>query len=108
MIPLWERARGTIVRTVTIFGRVPFFCYVLHIPLIHGLALIVSLVRLGFVSPWLFQNHPMRASPPPEGYAWTLPLLYLVWAVAILILYLPCRWFADLKSRRKDPWLSYL
>jgi hypothetical protein len=45
---------------------------------------------------------------PPEGYAWSLPLLYLVWAVAIVVLYFPCRWFASLKGRRRDWWLSYL
>ena len=62
----------------------------------------------GDVSPWLFTNHPMGNPPPPEGYAWGLPLLYLVWAVAIVMLYLPCRWFAGVKARRKDWWLSYV
>jgi hypothetical protein len=87
---------------------VPFFYYVLHLPLIHLLAIIVSLVRTGAVSPWLFLNHPMGNPPAPEGYAWTLPLLYLVWAIAMVILYFPCRWFADLKRRRGDWWLRYL
>jgi hypothetical protein len=60
------------------------------------------------VSPWLFTNHPMGNPPPPDGYTWTLPLLYLVWAVAIAILYFACRWFAALKARRTDWWLRYL
>jgi hypothetical protein len=42
-------------------------CYLLHVPLIHCLALLVSLLRLGEVSPWLFADHPMRKPPPPEG-----------------------------------------
>jgi hypothetical protein len=108
LIPLLEQARGPIARGVSVFGRVPFFFYVLHIPLIHGLALVVSWIHLGTVSPWLFANHPMGNPPPPEGYTWSLGLLYLVWAVAILILYPACRWFADLKTRRRDAWLSYL
>ena len=86
----------------------PFFYYVLHIPLIHALALVVSSIRLGAVSPWLFTNHPMANPPPPAGYTWSLPLLYLVWAVAIALLYPGCRWFADLKGRRRDWWLKYL
>jgi hypothetical protein len=93
---------------VSTFGRVPFFYYVLHIPLIHALALVVSWGRQGSVSSWLFTNHPMSNPPPPEGYTWSLGLLYLVWAVAIIILYFACRWFADLKSRRTEAWLSYL
>jgi hypothetical protein len=80
----------------------------LHIPLIHTLALVASTIRLGAVSPWLFANHPMGNPPPPDGYTWSLWLLYAVWAVAIVLLYFPCRWFADLKARRKRWWLSYL
>jgi uncharacterized membrane protein len=108
LIPLLERARGALARWVTVFGRVPFFFYVLHIPLIHALALVVSRVRLGAVSPWLFANHPMGAPRPPDGYVWSLGLLYAVWAVVIVLLYLPCRWFAGLKARRNEWWLRYL
>jgi hypothetical protein len=45
---------------------------------------------------------------PPDGYTWSLGTLYLVWAIAIALLYPACRWFADLKSRRSERWLSYL
>jgi uncharacterized membrane protein len=108
LIPLLDRARGAGARWVAVFGRVPFFYYMLHIPLIHALALVVSRVRLGVVSPWLFANHPMGNPPPPEGYAWSLPVLYLVFAMAVALLYVPCRWFAGLKARRADWWLRYL
>jgi uncharacterized membrane protein len=108
LIPVFEGLRGAMARRIAIFGRVPFFYYALHIPLIHALALVVSKIRLGFVSPWLFTNHPMGSPEPPAGYVWSLPLLYLVWAIAIAILYLACRWFAEFKGRRNDWWLSYL
>jgi uncharacterized membrane protein len=108
LIPLLDRARGALARWITVFGRVPFFYYVLHIPFIHLLALLVSAVRLGGVSPWLFANHPMGNPPPPAGYTWSLGLLYCVWLVAVVALYFPCRWFAELKARRKDWWLGYL
>jgi uncharacterized membrane protein len=108
LMPLLERARGVLARGLTVFGRVPFFFYVLHIPLIHALALGVSWFRLGAVSPWLFTNHPMGNPEPPPDYTWNLPLLYGVWASAVALLYFPCRWFADVKARRKAAWLSYL
>jgi len=108
LIPLVERARGRLAQWVSVFGRVPFFYYLLHIPLIHALAAIVSLIRLGEVSPWLLANHPLGAGDAPDGYTWTLGLLYLVWAIAVVLLYFPCRWFADLKARRSDWWLKYL
>lgn len=108
LIPLLENARGAVTQAITIFGRVPFFYYVLHIPLIHALALVVSKIRLGYVSPWLFANHPMGNPEPPDGYVWSLPLLYLVWGIAIVLLYFACRWFAGVKARRKDWWLKYV
>lgn len=108
LIPLLERARGSATRFVTVFGRVPFFYYILHIPLIHALALVVSAIRLGSVSPWLFTNHPMGNPPPPEGYTWPLWLLYVVWVLAIAILYFVCRWYAEIKATRKEWWLRYV
>jgi len=108
LIPLIEGSGGALARRIILFGRVPFFFYMLHIPLIHALALVVSKIRLGFVSPWLFANHPMGNPEPPEGYVWSLPLLYLIWAITIVLLYFACRWFAELKAGRNDWWLQYL
>jgi uncharacterized membrane protein len=108
LIPLLEGLTGAVARAIILFGRVPFFFYMLHIPLIHALALLVSKIRLGVVSPWLFTNHPMGNPQPLEGYVWSLPLLYLIWAITIVLLYFACEWFAALKARRNDWWLQYL
>ena len=108
LIPWLEHARGALARTVIIFGRVPFFFYMLHIPLIHAIALVVSKIRLGYVSHWLFTNHPMGDPEPPDEYVWSLPLLYLVWGITIVLLYFVCRWFAGVKAKRSDWWLKYL
>ena len=108
LMPLLERAGGTVATWLTVFGRVPFFFYVLHIPLIHVLAMLVSLGRTGAVDSWLFADHPMAPPPPPDGYMWSLPLLYAVWAVAIVILYFASKWFAGVKARQTDWWLRYI
>jgi uncharacterized membrane protein len=108
LIPPLEHARGRLARWIQVFGRVPFFFYLLHIPLIHALALLVSKIRLGEVSPWLFTNHPMGNPRPPEGYMWSLPLLYAVWAVAVVLLYFASRWFADFKARHHTGWVRYV
>ena len=108
LMPVLERARGRVARWLTVFGRVPFFFYLLHIPLIHALALAVSAIREGAVNPWLFANHPMGNPAPPEGYTWSLGQLYLVWAISIVLLYFACRWFAEVKARRTEAWLKFL
>ncbi|HEY6306892.1 MAG TPA: heparan-alpha-glucosaminide N-acetyltransferase domain-containing protein, partial [Candidatus Angelobacter sp.] len=109
VLPVLEKAGGRVAGVLTTFGRVPFFYYMLHIPLIHLAAIVVSLLRTGSVSPWLFLNHPVMIPAAPDGYVWNLGLLYLVWAIVVTALYFPCRWFAGLKQRRKDiGFLSYL
>jgi uncharacterized membrane protein len=109
LIPLLDRARGRVAQWLTVFGRVPFFYYLLHIPLIHALALVVSLIRTGAVDPWLFTNHPMAPGDLPDGYMWGLGLLYLVWAIAVVLLFFPSQCYAELKARRTDlRWLKYL
>ena len=95
-------------RVLATFGRVPMFYYLLHIPLIHSLAIIVSLVRTGSVTPWLFGNHPWAAPPLPPGYQWSLGLLYVVFAIAVFLLYFPCRWYGDYKARHRDSWLRFI
>jgi uncharacterized membrane protein len=108
LMPWVEGLSGGLARGLALFGRVPFFFYMLHIPLIHALALVVSKVRLGYVSPWLFTNHPMGNPDAPAGYEWSLWQLYVVWGVAMVALYFACRWFAGVKARREEWWLQYL
>lgn len=108
LLPLAERARGAVANALLLFGRVPMFYYLLHIPLIHALAMVVSLVRSGTIVPWLFGNHPWAPPPQPPGYMWDLGLLYLVWAIAVLLLYFACRWYAEVKARHRESWLRYI
>jgi uncharacterized membrane protein len=108
LLGLAEAWRGRIAGWTTIFGRVPFFYYLLHIPLIHLAACIVSLVREGRVNPWLFGNHPMAPPEVPAGYTWSLWLLYLVFALCVVALYFPSRWFAAARATKRSRWLSYL
>jgi uncharacterized membrane protein len=107
-LPILDGARGGVIRALETFGRVPFFFYLLHIPLIHVLALLISLVRSPDSTAWLFANHPMGNGEPPDGYRWSLGLLYGVWAAAVAILYFACRWYARFKASRSDPWLKYV
>jgi uncharacterized membrane protein len=103
LLALLERPAGSVASKICVYGRVPFFYYVLHIPLIHGMAVAVFYAKYG---PAIF-TYGMN-NPPPPDFGFGLPLVYLFWAAAVAILYRPCRWFAGLKARRRDPWLSYL
>ena len=107
-IPYLENARGRVAGWLRVFGQVPFFFYVLHIPLIHLSALLISLVRTPGSTGWLIANHPMLPPDVPEGYRWSLGLLYLVWAIVVVILYFACRWYAGVKARSNNQALRFL
>jgi len=106
LIPVVENARGWFADALALFGRVPMFYYLLHIPLIHSLAVLVDYLREGQVHPEWYATAPYAFVPPP--HRWPLPLLYVVWAIAVAILYGACRWFADVKARRPGGWLRYI
>ncbi|MEP7088229.1 MAG: heparan-alpha-glucosaminide N-acetyltransferase domain-containing protein [Gemmatimonadota bacterium] len=96
-------------KSALIIGKVPMFYYVLHFALIHLLAVATCVVRYGGAH-WMFESPDLGHYPfsPPPDWGYSLPIVYLVWAVVVIAMYPLCRWFAALKQRRSDPWLSYL
>ena len=108
LIPVAEKAHGWASAALATFGRVPMFFYLLHIPMIHAAALVVSLVREGKVDPWLFGNHPMMPPQQPAGYMWSLGLLYLVYFILLPVFYVACRWYARFKREHPGGVLKYI
>ena len=98
-----------LLRPALIIGKVPMFYYLLHFALIHVLAVIICYARYGHIH-WMFESPDLAHFPitQPPGWGLTLPLVYLIWAFVVLAMYQLCRWYAALKQRRNDPWLSYL
>jgi uncharacterized membrane protein len=90
-------------------GKVPMFYYVLHIPLMHLLAIAVCYGRYGQIH-WMFESPLLSQFPVtlPPGWGFGLPGVYLVWLLVVISLYPLCKWYAALKQRRTDWWLSYL
>jgi uncharacterized membrane protein len=89
------------------FGRVPLFYYVLHLSLIHAIAVVMSYIRYG-EAPWLFGTDWMFRGGLPPDYGYELGIVYLVWIAVVIILYPICYWFARYKERGRAAWLSYL
>ncbi len=95
-----------------VFGRVPFFYFVLHFYAIHALLAVMAWLRYGppafsfIFNPLPSMGGPRQLFPPNFGYS--LWVVYVVWAALVISLYPLCRWFAGVKATRKDWWLSYL
>ncbi len=91
------------------FGQVPLFFYLIHLPLIHGTALALTYFR-GLPIDWQFGRgrHAFPTIPTPE-YGFNLPTVYCVWVVMILLLYPLCKNFSRFKLNHPEiRWLSYI
>jgi uncharacterized membrane protein len=95
LLAAFEHARGAFAQGFSVFGQVPFFFYVVHIYVIHALAVATGFAMTGVFVP-----------TPDIGFG--LPGVYLVWLIVLALLYPLCRWFAGLKARRSEWWWSYL
>ena len=93
-----------------VFGRVPIFYYAAHLLLAHLIAIGMNFVRYGAKSFVLIAPPSMGGSRElfPADYGFPLWATYVVWVVVLLLLYPACLWFARLKQRRHDWWLTYL
>ncbi len=89
------------------FGRAPFFTYVLHIYLIHTAALLIGMA-LGLPAS-SFAGFIESSAPLKEaGWGFGLGWVYAIWIATLLILRPIAIWFANIKSKRSQWWLSYL
>lgn len=101
-----ENMHDGISRKIVVFGKVPFFYYVLHVFLIHSIAW-VAFFATGHSWNDLDFIH-FREGSLPYGSGYPLWFVYAVWIAVIIILYFPCRWYSMYKASHKERWLSYI
>ena len=105
LLPAMERFGGFAGEVLATFGRVPLFIYLLHLYAAHAAAVALFLTE-GFDYNQLRSFGAQAA--PPAGLGLSLPATYAAWILIMAALYPACRWFANVKRRRHDWWLSYL
>ena len=105
-----ERLRANDRNPLVVFGRVPLLYFVLHIPIIHLMAVGLTWLRYGN-APFLWLPPPTlgtsRDAFPPD-YGWDLWVAYAVTFAAVSVLYPICLWLARIKATGRGRWLSYL
>jgi uncharacterized membrane protein len=101
--------KNGLTRFITVYGRVPFFYYILHFFLIHLICMILFLARGHAFSEGIHHNSNgflPNFIVPGEGYS--LLIVYALWLFVVLSLYPLCKWFSNYKLKHKNWWLSYL
>jgi uncharacterized membrane protein len=103
-----EKLKGKVVNFFCVFGRVPFFYYIIHIYLIHLFAAFAAYFT-GFGWQALVLPKFITKVEALKGYGFNLITVYLVWILVIILLYPLCKKFDAYKQSHKEKWwLSYL
>ena len=107
-LALFDRPIGRLGRLFVSLGRVPLFYYLIHIPLIHGLAVALDYWRFGWSPLQSKAYFQVRPEEVPPHYGVDLPIVYAIWAGVILVLFPLCAGFARFKRHHPGGILSYL
>ncbi len=101
-----EQSQTRLSKILIVYGRVPFFYYVLHFYHIHTLCVIFFFASGYGVKDIVDTNIPFLFRPLHFGFS--LPIVYLVWFFVIAVLYKPCKWFNNYKATHSQWWLQYV
>jgi len=104
-----EHLKGALVRVITVYGRVPMFYYLIHIYIIHLIALFASVFIPGQNWRLWILDEPIWFTTGLKGYGFSLPVCYLIWIAVVVAVYPLCKVYDRYKQSHKEKWwLSYL
>lgn len=107
LLSFTEGARNKVTGILSVFGKVPFFYYVVHLYLIHSLTLVIMFLQGFHLSDLSFA--PFRFGRPQTESGIELWLVFLVWLGVVALLYPFCKWYGNYKfTHREKGWLRYL
>jgi uncharacterized membrane protein len=107
-LALFEKTQNWFTRAISVYGRVPFFYYILHFYMLHLLCMVLFLTRghqFSEDTPGVF-GIPFNFLIAGEGYS--LGIVYIIWIAIVVALYPLCKRFSDYKRGNGQWWLSYL
>ena len=103
LLSFLEKRAAVGTKVLAVFGSVPFFFYIIHVPLINVINHFWNYFSYGIFDHFLYKQNGV-----PEEYEFNLWLVYGVWLLVLPVLYLLCRYFSGLKQRHRKWWMSYL
>ena len=106
LLGLLDRVSKNSFSFARVFGRVPFFYYVLHLYLIHAITVIFFFIEKFPAKDIAPQHSPFLFRPDRFGFG--LAGVYLVWIAVVLILFPLCKKYNQYKSTHHQWWLSYI
>lgn len=106
MLVLLENIQNRLTSFFRVYGRVPMFYYILHLYIIHAVAVVVFFAEGFSTADIMTKGNPFLFKPP--GFGFGLAGVYAVWLFVFLVLYPLCKKYDQYKSTHRQWWLSYI
>jgi uncharacterized membrane protein len=106
LLAFTEHTDNAFSRICTVYGRVPFFFFLVHFYLIHTMTLVVV-----FLSGYTWAqatDEKLFFKFRPDDFGYGLVQTYIIWVLIVVALYWPCKWYGAYRARKRTWWLSYL
>ena len=97
-----------LLKPVIVFGKVPFFFYIVHLYVIHALATLFLVYEGRDWHQYILSARGIM-SGTLRSFGRDLPTVYIIWILVVLSLYPICRWYQNYRANNPTKWwLSYL
>ena len=107
LLAWWDTIQNAFTRIVSVYGRVPFFYFVVHFFILHLFTTITFFLRGHTYAEGMADQVFTKFVKPGEGF--TLTTVYMIWIAVVIALYPLCKWYDNYKTKHKEKkWLSYL
>lgn len=104
LLSLLDRSKGKWSKVVSIYGRVPFFYFLVHFFIIHVICMVLFFAKGHTLSE--ADTGFLHFKSSNDGLP--LGVVYLIWITVVVAMYPLCKRYDRLKSSHKKWWLSYL
>ena len=108
-LALVKNTGSWLANIISVYGRVPFFYFIVHFYILHAAEVITYLARGHSLAEGMkgVQGLPFKFAIPGEGYS--LGIVYGIWIAIVIIMYPLCKWYDRYKTNHREKWwLSYL
>jgi uncharacterized membrane protein len=103
-----EKMQHRVTTPIIVFGRVPFFFYIVHLYFIHVLAMMFLVYKGRDWSEYILSAENLL-SGRLGSFGVRLEAVYVIWILVVVMLYPLCRWYQSVKENNPSKWwLSYL
>ena len=107
LLAWWDNIQNAFTRIVSVYGRVPFFYFVVHFFLLHTIIMIFYFSKGHTFAETM--TDPGIAKFVTRGEGFSLTIVYVIWLSVVIALYPVCKWYDNYKTKHKEKkWLSYL